>query len=318
MRKFKVSVRRVLGAVATLGIILVLGTYVAGDYLRLHLTTSRLSSSFGAVRGERDELISRLSQLEAELANARAAEERMSSYQSTLYAQLEELGSILEAVGASSLLPPSDVQERVEKERETRRQVGLGGAEKDCESEGSCGAERTPVSFDPRRSASLAEAVWQPEHHLAIRLDAYIDVLRMLPIGFPGNGHINSPYGPRLSPFNKRVRMHEGVDLALPSGSRVFATGDGVVRLVNYTSTYGLMIDIEHHDRVVTRYAHLSRALVREGERVCRGEPIGLVGSTGRSTGPHLHYEVRVDDQPRDPMLFFELARRVAQIYQLL
>jgi murein DD-endopeptidase MepM/ murein hydrolase activator NlpD len=91
-------------------------------------------------------------------------------------------------------------------------------------------------------------------------------------------------------------------------------TADGIVKDVRYHATYGLVVDIEHTPRVVTRYAHLRKSLVKRGAKVARGDAIGLVGSTGRSTGPHLHYEVRIDGEPRNPEDLIALGQRLSQI----
>jgi murein DD-endopeptidase MepM/ murein hydrolase activator NlpD len=109
--------------------------------------------------------------------------------------------------------------------------------------------------------------------------------------------------------------MHEGVDLALPQGSQITSTGDGKVVAVERNATYGLVVDIAHSDRVITRYAHLSKAFVTEGEKVCRGEVIGLVGTSGRSTGPHLHYEILVDGKARNPVPFVQLALDIKNLF---
>ncbi len=138
--------------------------------------------------------------------------------------------------------------------------------------------------------------------------DQYIDTLRVTPMGLPAPGYISSGYGFRMSPFHGGPSMHEGIDFSLPQGSVIQATADGVIERVVRNKTYGLVVDVRHSNRVVTRYAHLSKAMVSEGERICRGEVLGLVGSTGRSTAPHLHYEVRVDGRSKNPLPFMRLA----------
>jgi murein DD-endopeptidase MepM/ murein hydrolase activator NlpD len=119
----------------------------------------------------------------------------------------------------------------------------------------------------------------------------------------------------RRSPFTRAMSLHEGIDFGVDAGSQVASTGDGVVADVRFNSTYGLMVDIEHSDRVVTRYAHLAKALVKVGQNISRGDVLGIVGSSGRSTGPHLHYEVRVDDKAQNPMRYIELAKRLLSIF---
>ena len=103
-----------------------------------------------------------------------------------------------------------------------------------------------------------------------------------------------SGYGMRTHPVLGGRRRHNGVDLAAPTGTPVYATGDGIVEMAQWYSSYGNYIQIGHGNELETRYAHLSRIVVSEGSFVEKGDLIGYVGSTGRSTGPHLHYEVRM------------------------
>ena len=113
---------------------------------------------------------------------------------------------------------------------------------------------------------------------------------------------LTSDYGMRTHPVLGGRRNHKGVDLAAPTGTPVYATADGVVERADWFSSYGLFIRIEHGAELETRYAHLSRLAVSAGDRVSKGDLIGYVGSTGRSTGPHLHYEVRIADKAVNPM----------------
>nr|WP_095013303.1 M23 family metallopeptidase [Tsuneonella mangrovi] len=110
-----------------------------------------------------------------------------------------------------------------------------------------------------------------------------------------------SNFGMREHPVLGGLRKHKGIDLAAPVGTPVHATADGVVERADRFSSYGLFVAIDHGANLETRYAHMSRLAVAEGEHVKKGEVIGYVGSTGRSTGPHLHYEVRVDGQAVNP-----------------
>lgn len=112
---------------------------------------------------------------------------------------------------------------------------------------------------------------------------------------------MSSDFGMRTHPVLGSRRNHNGVDLAAPTGTPVYATADGYVARASRWSSYGNYIQIEHGGDMHTRYAHLSGYNVAEGQYVRKGELIGFVGSTGRSTGPHLHYEVRVAGQAVDP-----------------
>ena len=113
---------------------------------------------------------------------------------------------------------------------------------------------------------------------------------------------LTSSYGMRTHPVLGGTRKHTGIDLAAPTGTPVYATADGVVSRADWYSSYGLYISLEHGASLQTRYAHLSRLAVAAGDTVKKGDLIGYVGSTGRSTGPHLHYEVRVDGVAVNPI----------------
>jgi murein DD-endopeptidase MepM/ murein hydrolase activator NlpD len=119
---------------------------------------------------------------------------------------------------------------------------------------------------------------------------------RSIPSRMPLDGmQLTSGYGMRNHPVLGGRRQHNGVDLAAPTGTPVYATADGRVGMAQWYSSYGNYVQIEHGGSLQTRYAHLSSYTVQPGTMVRKGDLIGYVGSTGRSTGPHLHYEVRVD-----------------------
>lgn len=116
------------------------------------------------------------------------------------------------------------------------------------------------------------------------------------------NAVLTSDFGMRSHPVLGGRRKHSGIDLAAPSGTPVYATADGIISRADWFSSYGLYVSIEHGASLQTRYAHLSRLAVATGDTVSKGDLIGYVGSTGRSTGPHLHYEVRVDGLAVNPI----------------
>lgn len=137
-----------------------------------------------------------------------------------------------------------------------------------------------------------------------------------LPLGEPlrGEYEFNSGFGTRNDPLNHRTGVHEGIDLGAPVGTPVYATGEGVVTVAGPWDRYGQTVEIAHGNGISTRYAHLSRIKVKEGQKVSRSTVIGLVGNTGRSTGSHLHYEVRVADAPKDPVKFISVGRDAPKI----
>lgn len=135
-----------------------------------------------------------------------------------------------------------------------------------------------------------------------------------LPLSRPmANATENSGFGHRVDPFTRRLAFHAGQDLSGPAGSKVVSTAAGRVISAGRNSAYGNAVDVDHGYGIVTRYAHLSRILVNEGDIVTTGQPIGVQGSTGRSTGAHLHYEVRYHNKPLNPKNFLSVSRYVSQ-----
>lgn len=118
--------------------------------------------------------------------------------------------------------------------------------------------------------------------------------------------YLSSSYGWRRHPVTGRHAMHEGLDFAAPRGTPILAASGGVVTEARYVPGYGKMVEINHGNGLVTRYAHASSISVKLGELVSKGQQIARVGSTGRSTGAHLHFEVRIAGHPLDPKLFFD------------
>ncbi|MFN3630730.1 MAG: M23 family metallopeptidase, partial [Casimicrobiaceae bacterium] len=111
-------------------------------------------------------------------------------------------------------------------------------------------------------------------------------------------------YGYRIDPFTGHQSFHEGIDFAAETGTPIVAAASGKVISAEQHPAYGKFIDIDHGNGLVTRYAHASELLVKEGDLVVRGQTIARVGSTGRSTGPHLHFEVRLNGAPQNPARF--------------
>lgn len=120
----------------------------------------------------------------------------------------------------------------------------------------------------------------------------------------PEQGSISSGFGMRRHPTSGEHREHGGLDIAVPTGTPVLAASGGVVTHAGPAGSYGQMVELDHGDGIVTRYAHQSDITVTVGQKVRAGETVGAVGSTGASTGPHLHLEVRQDGEPLDPMDF--------------
>ena len=143
---------------------------------------------------------------------------------------------------------------------------------------------------------------------LLSQVDDYLKTLRSLPLGKPVNGRISSRFGKRLDPVNKKKAIHEGVDIKGKRGDRIVTTASGKVIKAMKNGGYGNYVEIDHGNGYVTAYGHLQNYLVRRGELVEQGQVIGQVGSSGRSTGPHLHYEIRLNKKPINPDKFMKIA----------
>jgi murein DD-endopeptidase MepM/ murein hydrolase activator NlpD len=158
----------------------------------------------------------------------------------------------------------------------------------------------------PPKGGQTLDAV-DPEKLAAIR-----GLANVLPLSAPlAHYEVGSPFGVRTDPFNHRSAFHTGIDMDAPYMSPVYATAPGTVVYAGYFGDYGKVVEIDHGFGIETLYAHLHRYLVSVGQSVAAHAEIGLVGTTGRSTGPHVHYEVRVNGQPQDPAKFIGLAHLI-------
>jgi murein DD-endopeptidase MepM/ murein hydrolase activator NlpD len=146
------------------------------------------------------------------------------------------------------------------------------------------------------------------------RLDALTVAVSRMPLVTPvHHGHYRSTsgFGYRVDPFTGRVAFHAGADMAGEFGTPILATAPGRVMAAERRGPYGLMVEIDHGRGVRTRYAHLQNAFVKQGDQVAFRQKIATMGSSGRSTGPHLHYEIWFNDVVRDPTKFFDAGRNV-------
>lgn len=171
------------------------------------------------------------------------------------------------------------------------------------------GGPLTPLAYSSHGDAAITEGEARG-HEVMVSLDklnTYRIAAEKLPLSMP----VKSAFR-YTSPFAQRWgRMHEGIDMAAPVGTPIYATGDGTVIFAGRQNGYGNVIKIQHALGTETRYGHLSRINVRAGQKVSRGSRIGDMGNTGRSTGPHLHYEVRVNGKAVNPLSFIKAAQNV-------
>jgi murein DD-endopeptidase MepM/ murein hydrolase activator NlpD len=168
-------------------------------------------------------------------------------------------------------------------------------------------ASREDVSALPARLASLESEAARQESSLR-ELQEYFDdqksLLTSTPSLWPARGWVTSDFGVRVDPYTAERMMHRGLDIATATGAPVYAPSDGTIVFTGTESGYGKVLVIDHGYGVKTRYGHLSEIFAKLGERVKRGARVAAVGNTGRSTGPHLHYEVRVNGIPENPRKF--------------
>lgn len=187
------------------------------------------------------------------------------------------------------------------------------------------GGQGGPFVPEPMTAGELQQEI----ERLALAVDSRAEALaelefellekrvrdRLLPTTLPvKNAHFGSPFGTRIDPIAGLRARHEGIDFVAPVGTPIVAAADGVVVLAEYHPEFGNVVDIDHGDGLTSRYAHLSRMDVAPGRLVRRGDGIGAVGNTGRSTGPHLHFEVRMLGVAQNPALFLKQGSEFAQL----
>lgn len=312
VRKVRFTLKLAAVAMLILGSVGALFAFIASDYTRVQILRAKHYLMLRSVSQERDKLLSVKQVLETETRALKTENSKMASYEKNVKERLAELASIVEAATSLEVLTAEGAKAAVKVPNP--QDGGLGGSEIECEGQ-ACDFLGAPPEEELTPGDAIPSLEVRPDgQNLVEMLDRYIDALKLVPLGIPGIGHVNSDYGYRRSPFSGRMTMHEGIDISLSAGSYIYATADGVISDVGRNSTYGLMIDVKHGPGVVSRYAHLSKVLVSEGEKICRGEVIGLVGSSGHSTGPHLHYEVRINGRARNPKPYIEIVSRLRRL----
>jgi murein DD-endopeptidase MepM/ murein hydrolase activator NlpD len=183
----------------------------------------------------------------------------------------------------------------------------VGEPESDAAIPGPAPAAEANLTALPGKLSSLETEASRQEQSLR-ELQEYFDDQRSLlastPSIWPTRGWVTSDFGTRIDPYTAERKMHQGMDIASPHGQVVYTPSDGTVVFLGSESGYGKVLVLDHGYGVKTRYGHLSEVNVHLGDRVKRGDKVAAVGNTGRSTGPHLHYEVRVNGIPENPRKF--------------
>ena len=273
LRKISIPVQYLYVGVIGAAIAMLSLTGIASSYLRMLLKVSH----FNELRTQTDELKGRYSQLE------QVAKERD--------IQVASLGSLASEVSSlyglktdPVLTPTSDAIEDAEVSSSLDRLYTL----KDT---ALSGAATTGISLGLTRNVTPAD--W-------LRANS-------APSLWPVEGAITGSFGERIDPFNGEGAFHSGVDISAGIGQPVVAPADGIVEFADFSGGYGRAIIVDHGHGITTRYGHLASFAVSAGQYVHRGDTIGYVGSSGRSTGPHLHYEVRINDTPVNPYKYLRM-----------
>jgi len=239
----------------------------------------------------------------SKLHELRALRERVSEQNLSLYhldAKFEGLSAEVERLRAMDSRIRSLV--KVNDSLQGKSSRGVGGAETPEASVPNRLDKLLDLKFDRMKKDLLVDV--NGLDALGEILDGRRLLLESVPGGWPVRGTLSSVFGVRTSPFTETPVFHHGLDIVARTGTPVLASASGVVAKSGYEAQYGNVVVIDHGAGYRSVYAHMSSAGVEEGEFVNRGEELGKVGSTGRSTGPHLHYEVRVNGLPVNPARF--------------
>jgi murein DD-endopeptidase MepM/ murein hydrolase activator NlpD len=261
---------------------------------------SALSSAESRALGEAKALRAELRAQQQQLESARAGIDRDVNAMAKRLGELQAQATRLNALGARL----TTVAQLDSGEFDFTQGPALGGPES---------ADEAGLISEPTLQASLdamAQRLARQAQQLSVLesllLDSGVDA-DLLPAGLPvRSGYASSSYGMRIDPFTGRREFHNGVDFNGERGSDILAVADGVVAFSGRHNSYGNMVDIDHGNGFMTRYAHNSSNLVKPGQRVRAGEVIGKMGATGRATGTHVHFEVWNNDRSVNPTRFLK------------
>jgi murein DD-endopeptidase MepM/ murein hydrolase activator NlpD len=280
VRKFRVRRRWLVNAAWTLAVLGVFGGVTIGHYFALLGSSSENS----VLKEENAQLRSQILLVQEKVAHISATLDRVERFDAKLRTAVTQL-----------------------QDPERNLAIGPVGADSGPAAEGPAPAGEANLNALPGALSSLESKAARDERSLR-DLQEYFDDQRSLlastPSIWPTRGWVTSDFGTRIDPYTAERKMHEGLDIASPIGQAVFAPSDGTVVFAGVEGSYGKVLVIDHGYGVKTRFGHLSEILVHLGDRVGRGDKVAMVGNTGRSTGPHLHYEVRVNGIPENPRKF--------------
>jgi murein DD-endopeptidase MepM/ murein hydrolase activator NlpD len=293
-------------------------TNVASNLARVRQLEKDLqaaNSRAGEFKATLDGTQKKLDQISAEREKATTERERLASERDALKSKLRDLQASLattDKTGPVASASPNSGSSRIG--------GALGELEKLVASTGlDVESAIARISGAPKGEGgpyiAMGKAKTLSPEEQAKREETLRKLVKTLPLASPlAHYQIESPFGPRVDPINKREGFHPGVDLGGVFRSPVYSTGPGVVTFAGVRSQYGKFVEIDHGMGIVTHYAHLHRITVTRGQKIGVHQEVGELGSTGRSTGPHLHYEVVMDGETLDPEKFLEAGKSVVQI----
>ncbi|SEH70813.1 Murein DD-endopeptidase MepM and murein hydrolase activator NlpD, contain LysM domain [Paracoccus alkenifer] len=261
-----------------------------------------MSVALDILSGELESIAARSAEADQRAIEAVRTAEALEVERDEILRRNEEIFAQLEAAVEQSVKPLDDMMKKVGVDSDRLLATVRKGYE-------GTGGPLTPMGYSTRGNAAITENEARAQEVMVSlgNFNNYRIAVSKLPLAMPVKSafRFSSGFGARWG------RQHQGVDLAAPTGTSVFATGDGVVTFAGWQRGYGNLIKIQHELGTETRYGHLSKIRVKAGQKVSRNTLIGDIGNTGRSTGPHLHYEVRVDGKAVDPMSFIKAAQNV-------
>jgi murein DD-endopeptidase MepM/ murein hydrolase activator NlpD len=263
-------------------------------------TMDFLTSTLGTTAEQRDQMETMADKADARVAVVTKEKTDLEAQNDVIFGQLEEALTVsvepLEKMFKQAGLSPDDLLASVRK-----GYSGTGGPLTPL----SLSTKGLPPSADEKRANAILQGL--------DNMNLYKIAAFKTPFAMPVHDavRLTSGFGVRSDPFNGSARKHEGQDFAGAYGTAIFATADGVVVHAGWSNGYGRLIKIQHAYGIETRYGHLSQIRVQVGQKVSRGERIGDMGNSGRSTGTHLHYEIRIGGSATNPMTFIKAATHV-------
>lgn len=301
-------------AVIALGVLIVLGSSVLVDYVQLLFEKNQTRW----LRTENQYLKEQFKDVEGKLVALETSLERVESFSKKLKL-ITNVGSADRQLELTLPMRPDaspEGQPSAQAQPQQRWPASIGPIEGYFEKE----AYNSPV-----QNSGESVAIQSNYSTISVRMDKVLrgtelrekealqlwkdlsdknDILLTTPSIRPTGGWISSTFGTRASPFSGDLSQHKGLDIAADTGTPIVAPASGIVSYASFDEGYGKLISIDHGHGIVTRFGHCSQMYVKVGQQVRRGDIIGAVGTTGRSTGPHLHYEVRLGGVPVNPEKF--------------